>query len=46
MKIADLKQLHKLHNDINDMLFLLERMNIEKCEKLCSLYDIKNMLYI
>ena len=43
MKTVDPKQLYKLHID---MLFLLERMKIEKCQKLCSWYGKKNMLCI
>ena len=38
------KNLHRLHNDLP---FLPETMNIDKCNKLvCNLYDKKAMLFI
>ena len=43
---VDIKYLKTLHDLHSDLLFLPERMEINKCKKLvCHLYDKKNMLY-
>ena len=44
---VDVQYLEKLHELHNDILFLTERLKIEKVEKLIATYMIKlNMLYI